>query len=140
MTHPFRRHDDPRPQVDAGDVEQFFAELPVVIDDLRRGRRSNRRLARMGIVVALFVAAAFIILAAFYENALDRIDSAAKQDRKSAFEQCQLVNDNGRALNSFIDAAVAAVKANDTLTRSEKNYRVSLYESIKQRLPLCERP
>lgn len=117
----------------ADEVERFFGSLPVVVRELRHGKQRNAFLAAFALVAVL-------TLAWRTELQDDKIQSAAQQDRRSAFEQCQLVNDNARALNSFLDVAVASVKANETLTKSEKDYRVSLYQGLKQRLPVCQDP
>jgi hypothetical protein len=120
-------------ELSADEIERFFGSLPRVIRELRHGRRVNLFLAGFGLF-------AILLLSWRTELQDDQITRAAQQDRASAFDQCQLVNDNARALNSFVDVAIASVKANRDLTRSEKNYRVGLYQSIKQRLPVCERP
>ena len=117
----------------ADEVERFFGSLPRVVRELESGRKINRFLAAFGLVTIL-------VLAWRTEVQDNRIEGAAYRDRVSAFEACRVANDNARALNSFIDAALAAVKANDALTESEKDYRISVYQSIKQRLPVCERP
>ena len=120
-------------EMTADEVERFFGSLPRVVRQLRNGRRIN-------LTIASFSAAAWLLSSVIWTQAQDDIRDAARQDRVSAFEQCQVANDNARALNSFLDAAIASVKGNDTLTKAEKDYRVSLYTSIKQRLPVCERP
>jgi hypothetical protein len=117
----------------ADEVERFFGSLPRVIRELKAGKRRN-------LLVATFGLAAVLLLSWRTELQDDRITDAQRQDRQSAYEQCRLVNDNARALNSFIDVAIASVKANVDLSRHEKNYRVSLYEGLKQKLPVCEDP
>jgi hypothetical protein len=117
----------------ADEVERFFGSLPRVIRELRHGKRRN-------LLVATFSLFAVLLLSWRTELQDDQITAAQEQDRRTAFEQCQLVNDNARALNSFLDVAVASVKANETLTKPEKDYRVSLYEGLKQKLPVCQDP
>jgi hypothetical protein len=117
----------------ADEVERFFGSLPRVVRELKRGKQRN-------LFVAVFGLAAVLTLAWRTELQDDQITAAQRQDRVTAFEQCQLVNDNARALNSFVDVAIASVKANETLTGSEKNYRVSLYQGLKQKLPVCADP
>jgi hypothetical protein len=117
----------------ADEIERFFGSLPRVIRELRHGKRRN-------LLVATFGLFAVLLLSWRTELQDDKITAAQRQDRQSAYAQCQLVNDNARALNSFVDVAIASVKSNVDLSRTEKNYRVSLYEGLKQKLPVCEDP
>jgi hypothetical protein len=119
--------------MDANEVEEFFGSLPRVVRELKRGKRVNRFLAG-------FTLFAFLLVSWRTEVQSAQIEDAVERDRLSAFRTCQLVNDNARALNEFVDVAIASVKANEALTKADKEYRVSLYVSIKQRLPVCARP
>lgn len=121
-----RRHDDPTANPEADDVEEFFASLPKMIRRLRRGRWQN-------LTVAVFTLVAFLTVSHAQEKAAD-------QDRRDAYAQCRLVNDNAVALNQFLDQVIASVKSSPTLTDRERATRISAYESIKQQLPVCERP
>lgn len=151
---PNRRTDDPRPDVTAEEADAWIGGLPQAIEQqklsraevqraleaLEKGRRQNRRVSKQARAIGLVVFAVLIVLGFAFQRVLHGLDTAADRDRQNAFEQCQLVNDNAMHLNRFLDVAVASVKSNTALTPAEKDYRVSLYLSIKQRLPLCERP
>lgn len=128
-----RRHDDPRDTVDPDDVERFFASLPRVIDGLRRGKWQNR-------AIAVFTLVAFLLVAWRTEIQQDRLDQAAQRDRQTAFEQCQVANDNARHLNDFLDQIITSVRTSKTLTSAEKAQRVRVYAGIKQGLPVCRKP
>ena len=130
---PRRRRNDPRNEVDPDEVERFFTSLPRVIRGLRRGRIQN-------LTIAVFVLISTLIYFHVTETQQHQIRAAAARDRQSSFRQCQVANDNARSLNKFLDVAIAATRSAPNLTSSERKYRVSLYESIKQTLPVCEKP
>ena len=124
--HPRRRHDDVQLDVEVAEVEQFFESLPKTVKRLRWGRWQN-------LAVALFTLVSLLTISWNQERAAD-------QDRRDAYQQCRLVNDNALALNRFIDRVIVSVRTLPTLTAREKDERVRAYESIKQQLPVCRRP
>lgn len=115
------------------DVDELFANLPHLAREFRRSRR------RQAFLLA-FVTLIGLVAGTFLQRASDENAHTLRETRDTAFDQCRIANDNARALNQFLDVAVASVRANTTLTQSEKDYRVSLYASIKQKLPICEAP
>ena len=128
-----RRHDDRGIDQQVDEVEEFFASLPDVIQQLKEGRRRNRRLGRIAVAIGLFVLAAFLTIAHAQERAAD-------QDRRDAYQQCRLVNDNARTINQFLDAQIQSLRMSRLLTDSEKKQRINALVPLKQQLPVCRRP
>lgn len=126
MTGPQRRSDDPTPNPDADEAERVLAELPRIVPSLHRWRTAT-------LILALGTLVAFLIVA-------HRTEVTQDQMRVSAFNQCQVANDNASALNKFIDRIIVAARASTTLTATEKADRVAQYRSIKQALPVCAKP
>ena len=128
-----RRHDDRGIDQQVDEVEEFFASLPDVIQQLKEGRRRNRRLGRIAVAIGLFVLAAFLTIAHAQERAAD-------QDRRDAYQQCRLVNDNALTINQFLDAQIQSLRMSRLLTDSEKKQRINALVPLKQQLPVCRRP
>ena len=128
-----RRHDDRGIDQQVDEVEEFFASLPDVIQQLKEGRRRNRRLGRIAVAIGLFVLAAFLTIAHAQERAAD-------QDRRDAYQQCRLVTDNALTINQFLDAQIQSLRMSRLLTDSEKKQRINALVPLKQQLPVCRRP
>lgn len=129
---PRRRADDLTPKDDA-ELDEWFATVSA------RVQAAHRRRERRDRAVAAFVVACALIFAWRIEVAQNRITAAAHLDRQRAFEQCQLVNENARALNGLIDIVILRVQTSQ-LSPKDKAQAVALYERSKQSLPVCTKP
>lgn len=134
---PQRRSDDPRPDVDAQEVEDFFGTLPKVIAGLETGRKQNRRLGRQSRVIAVV----FALLALFLSYNDDRQRSALadsqRMDRVRAERICDDLTDNARKFNKLIDTIVLRTKQSTTITPAQKRQALRLYGESRQTLPVC---
>lgn len=122
---PSRRHDDTTANPGADEVERFFESLPKVVKRLRRGRWQN-------LVIAVFTLVAFLTVSHAQEN-------AAERDRRDAYVQCRLVNDNAARLNDLVNTLVMRIEQAD-LPPAEKARAVDQYRAVLQTLPVCRKP
>lgn len=123
---PLRRHDDTQAEVDAAEVEQFFAELPKVIPALKRGRVLNLSLI-------VFIIGATLVFGWSF-------DRAAERDRQDAINTCHAVNDNARKFNELIDTLVLRTTKSPTIPPEQKAEALRLYNAARQTMPVCDPP
>lgn len=135
-------------------VEEFFTNLPGLAEQVERNRvdaqvsfkradtaaSAATKLSRIIAFLTAFTIVAFSVVSWRTEVQQQDINEGVHRDRVRAYAQCQVANSNAVALNAFLDQVISSVKFSDQLTPEQRESRIKIYESIKQKLPVCEPP
>lgn len=135
-------------------VEEFFTNLPGLAQQVERNRvdaqasferadtaaTAATKLSRIIAFLTAFTMVAFAVVSWRTEIQQDDINQGVHADRARAYAQCRVANSNATALNDFLDQVISGVKFATTLTEEQKESRIKIYQAIKQKLPVCEKP
>lgn len=144
----------PEEEVSPEFVEEFFVNLPALADQVESNRKDAEasferadvaatkatKVSRIVAFLTAFMIVAVGVISWRTEIQQGDINDGVREDRARAFAQCRVANTNATHLNDFLDQVIASVKFSEQLTPEQRETRIKLYEAIKQKLPICEKP